>query len=288
MKTIVTADKQKEFILTAAKLTDAQLAEMFVTELRTLVRSLGVNVVDRDGEFIPLNKARHVELCGAVKQITLAQKLLDATIPENSTINEDILKELKQSIQLENGTELGSIAGDIYQEYYRAIHLCLKMNQSNLVEEFLKIPASLLTAKITDYRSYKGEVITATTKANYRGMIFGYMHDLISQEGNVKSKEVLLNHFKKFKLLCFAAMSEVRNGKVKNDKSNLRTRKKDKNAVDVSRLLVWANTLLLSLDENTKVSKWKEVSIAVAFTCGRRQTEIHGDGEVELTDNPYE
>lgn len=288
MKTLVTANNQKEFIVTASKLTNTQLAEMLVTELRALVRNLGVNVVEREGEFITLNKARHGELCAAVKELTLTQKLLDATAPENSAITEEILKQLKQSIQLENGTELGAIAGDIYQEYYRTIHLCLNMNQSNLVEEFLKIPASLLTAKITDYRSYKGEEITDTTKANYRGMIFGYMNDFISQESEGKSKVVLLKHFDEFKHLCFEAMSEVRKGKVKDDKANLRTRKNDKNAADVSRLLVWANTLLLSLDENTKVSKWKEVSIAVAFTCGRRQTEIHGDGEVELTDNPYE
>lgn len=249
-----------------ATLTEAQLNERDVYQLRDLLRICGIKQVVRDGKQVPVREGRRQELIEALAIATSPYKLLATATIEPTLVDEEIRK-----LDFESVRDLLKIAANLGTDSERqdkARSVAYEVN--NWIQHTYADTPHLA-------RFY--------ARCNHRGQYRSRVQELIKQENSLLLTAIYgiysdtLNALGKYD-------SEL---KAKGNSERLTTYETNKRPVAVAKLHEWT---LATLADPT-ATDWKNVVVAIAASTGRRiysevlagsgQYKAVGEYELEFT-----
>jgi len=255
-----------------------------VPELRKYLRRLGINVIDRQGEQISVTKARKDEIITAITKEIAPTELIAEVFPEITSVEKEVLTEIKSELANDVSIQLATIAEKVYKIYVSKVSEIINAEGLINTKDSFLVLGYQLRDELDNYRTKEGKQLDAKTKLNYRGLVLTAIQEFINKESKPLVKEQLSKYFNNFRLSCFTAMEKTAKVKADEDTQSVAHRENNKIKLDISDLLNWAKDTLENINLKTR---WQDVSIALALVTGRRQDEIHGEGNFELTSDEY-
>jgi hypothetical protein len=289
----VTPECQQERLAYASNLSQAELELMTVPVLRALIRDLGINSVNRDGEYIPLSKARKAELIEGIQKAVAPTKIAKVYTSTEMTAEEieNSAASFNKAFEGSEIPDIASITTKTFNDLEKAVRaLWDNETQTWLPTRGVETIAANLTNYLVSRRNVKtGEPLSVFTVLNYKSAVLKAMEQRLSEmEVDPVNRPfyfptlqaIYQNDFRNF---VNSQVSSLTKEKADKESVAIDKRQNDMKVVDLTEALNWANETLESINSVTPKLAWREVSIALALVTGRRMGEIHATAEFEKT-----
>lgn len=298
--TAKTAESISQAIEEVAKYTALELQTFKVPQLRELVRSLGIEKIDRDAELIRVSSARKQECIDAILKITRPVKVVEAyeTVYEPLPGVDDLANSLKEVVSEELTTYQIADIDFIAHECLKSI-TDLTFKHWDESAKSWKAPfgweaeaarlASYLSTRIARKGKNRGEVLTAETQLWYKSLILKAVRKGIESIADTAwYKAALLDYFNSHYCRWISyILKPQQEVKAENGATALNIKKMNRQEVDLTKALYWAESVLESLTDASPKTVWMDVSVALILTTGRRMSEVHYSAKFEKVDDYY-
>ena len=282
-----TVESINENIEALLKYSDEDLKAFPAKVLLHKLRLAGASYFLRDGKTTSTSLASKDELIQTLKKVTERKVIQTSAVELIENYREAAL------IDVETRTDLGS-KGNYFFELIRKSTLASwnvdtqKFNPPS--GDLYKIGIEV-TAYITSLTGLEGYTAAASTKLNYstklRKIALQLAHTGLIHEDWMLNR--VIEDIETVWSLVRAGNKQLAIEKKDADKAQLSSRQQTLEEVNIDSLLTKAVDLLEKLDfDNPVKGHWKDVSIALALTTGRRQSEIHFSGSFREGENDHE
>lgn len=265
----LTAHDLQARLQSLASETEDTLKQRTAAELRTILSSLGIKAITRNGINLPLSSGRKAEFLEAILQVLVPTHIAVQVIPD---LTEDGLKTLQEGL-LKQDFDYESCQADVVERYYIELRKYVTGRWNEQTQTFLPPDGTLaiLAASFQTLVSREYPTIEQYhTRLNVKAARFNGIEKVIrEQDANQWYLTALLDTFENFKTLVNKGFQDDSILKKQHKQESLNERHKAKSTVNITRALDWAHSIL-SRDDYGKTTYWKDVCLALMLVTGRR------------------
>ena len=262
LRITTTASIENRLSMLAAH-SDEEIRSVSVHDMRALLRDVGVHHVTRDGVPVPIRSSRREELQVELVGLALKQRALaSAVIPQPDEV--PTAPPASVVVELPN---IPVLAAEFKRLAQCSMTEC-NHTTSHMAHNFIKQVA--LAYPDTS------EQLRFNVRCARRTDYFRDMRDAI---GSDESAERVFSMFRE-KALEFGKEDSIR----KRASNEAKTDTLIENCLPVRTraLREWCEAQLTSLGSGTPITKWKEITVALALVTGRRMNEVLALTEYEV------